>query len=109
MRVNMTQADIKDYFPDVIDCLGSVIPAFVTERDCREFSSKIGWGACDIIRIDKRFERVYVAGKKYIHQKPDACGHIIEQIDFPLGEFDDENRKVVSIKKVIQKQKTGEK
>ena len=101
MRVNMTQADIKEYFPDVVDCLGSVIPAFVTERDCREFSSKIGWGACDIIRIDKRFERVYVAGKKYIHQKPDACGNRIETIDFPLGEYEAGKMKLVSIKKVI--------
>ncbi len=101
MRVNLTQAEIEAYFPNVSDCLGSVIPAFVTERECREFSSEIGWGACDLIRIDKRFERVYVAGKKYLQKKQDPCGNIIETIDFPLGEYDGGNMKVVSVKKVI--------
>lgn len=101
MRVNLTQADIKEYFPDVTDCLGSVIPAFTTERECREYSSKIRWGACDIIRIDKRFERVYVAGKKYINKEQDLCGNTTESIDFPLGEYEGGNMKVISIKKVF--------
>ncbi len=101
MRVNLTQAEIQAYFPNVTDCLGTVIKAFVTERECREFSSEIGWGACDIIRIDKRFERVYVAGKKYINNQQDLCGNTIETIDFPLGEYEGGNMKVISVKKVI--------
>ena len=101
MRVNLTQAEIEAYFPNITNCLGTVIPAFVTERECREFSSEIGWGSCDIIRIDKRFERVYVDGKKYISKKPDICGYIIETIDFLLGNYDGGNMKVVSIKKII--------
>ena len=101
MRVNLTQTEIKEYFPDVTDCLGTVIPAFVTEKECRKYSSEIGWGHCDIIRIDKRFERVYVAGKKHINKKPDICRHIIETIDFPLGKYEAGNMKVLSVKKVL--------
>jgi hypothetical protein len=51
--------------------------------------------------VDKRFERVYVAGKKYIRKRPDICGNTIETIDFPLGKYIDGNMRVLSVKKII--------
>jgi hypothetical protein len=101
MRINLRQTDIKQYFPDITDALGREIPAFMTERECRAFAVEIGWGACDIIRIDKRFERVYVAGRKHLHNGQDACGNILEQMYFPTGQYQDGNMQVIEIKKVI--------
>ena len=101
MRINLTQMEIKQYFPDITDALGKEIPAFMTERECRAFAVKIGWGACDIFRIDKRFERVYVAGRKLIHNGQDDCGNILDEIYFPTGKYQDGNMQVVEIKKVI--------
>lgn len=100
MRINKTQAEIKEYFPDITDAIGDVIPGFMTERECREYASSIGWGSCDIIRIEKRFERVYIVGKNDIRKITDTAGITNDAIVFPLGEYDDKgNMRVIKIKK----------
>ncbi len=102
MRINYSYSQIKEYFPNIVMSLGSIIPTFQTERLCREFSSKIGWGSADIIRIYDNFGYVYIAGNKSFQLDQDLCGNDIQQIDIPLGEYDEAgNMKVVVIKKII--------
>ena len=100
MRINLTLSAIKQYFPDITNSLGHEIPAFPTVEKCRAFALKIGWGNQDIIRVSKRFERVYIVGKKPIHTSLDACGNIVESIHIPTGNYVDGEMQVIEIRKI---------
>jgi len=100
MRINYTLEEFKPFFPEVANLIGSKIPAFITEKEARKHAASIGWGTADIIRLDKRFERVYFVGQRCTYAGGHATGKDEEVIRIPLETFDETKaRNVLTIRK----------
>lgn len=57
----------NEWFPNLDACISDgTIPAFWTQRDAIEKSLAIGWGN-RIIKIERRFEHVYIIGTIDLH------------------------------------------
>jgi len=52
----------KEWFPNLDNCISDgTIQSFRTQKIAIEEAKKFGWGK-NIIRIDRRFERIYIIG-----------------------------------------------
>ena len=74
-----------------------IVRTFTLKRDAVNAGKLFGWK--DTIRIDRRFERVYIVGKQQFRSISD-CHCVFDVIDLPLLEWDGHQQKMVRVRKV---------
>lgn len=68
-----------------LSILKAELPLFPTKKAALTAAKEFGWR--DAIRLDTRFERVWVVGKKLL-QPDDVAGETVDVFSFPLLRWD---------------------
>jgi len=80
----------SDYTMMEFNIINNLIPTFRTKKDAQKFASSIGWQQYNVVRVERRFETVWIVAQTHIQPKVIA-GINFETYTCPSGEYEFRN------------------
>jgi hypothetical protein len=83
-----------------------LIKTFYTKKEVQEYAKSIGWDHYHVVKIERRFEKVWIVGQNHI-QKDNIVGLEFDTFRCPTGNYENKNgcqhMIVLEVKKLIEK------